>query len=289
MVANDQTDVGQQKQGNSVLILAIDTSGQNVSVALLEDDQTLLELGSADAHPENPLQSSAVAGSGDRLPAGYTQKSSKRGSKTKRFFPPGASELLAPLLKSLMDQSGFVFKNIDLIALTVGPGLFTGLRVGVVTAKALAYSTNASLIGVNSLEVTAARAAVELDCFGKGISSVVNAQRQQLFCGFYASPKAWELIELGANAILSREDWLNGLSTDQVVTGSGLKPISERLRQRSDVTVVDEQFWDCSAPSVGKYAFAQYQLGKRDDFWKLEPVYFRPSAAEEVKASNLGS
>lgn len=268
-----------------MLILAIDTSGQNVSAALLEDDQLILEANSRDAQPENPLKNGSAAGSDDKLPEGFTAKRSKRGSKTTRVFPPGASELLAPMLKSLMDQAGLGFEKVDLIALTTGPGLFTGLRVGVVTAKALAYSTTASLIGVNSLEVIAARTAVELNRFDENILPVINAQRQQLFCGFYKSPEPWKLVEFAPNSILSRVDWLARLKDTEIVTGNGLRPIRDQLGSKVDITVADESNWDCSAQYVGKYAFAQYQLGKRDDFWKLEPVYFRPSSAEELRAS----
>ena len=268
-----------------MLILAIDTSGQNVSTALLEDDQLLLEVNSRDAQPENPLKTGSGAGSDDKLPLGFSTKRSKRGSKPSRVFPPGASELLAPMLKSLMEKTSSRFENVDLIALPTGPGLFTGLRVGVVTAKALAYSTNADLIGVNSLEVLAARAAIESQWFGKNICPVVNAQRQQLFCGFYLSNEPWNVEEVAPNVILSRENWLNQLEANTVVTGDGLRPVREQLQSKAGVTIANESCWESSAGSIGRFAFAQYQLGKRDDFWKLEPVYFRPSSAEELRLS----
>lgn len=275
-----------------MLILAIDTSGRSVSAALLQDDQLLLELNSVDEQPENPPQITKIAAGGeDQLPSGYTRKRSKRGAKTSKVFPPGASELLVPMVKSLIEKGGVSFDQINLIALTTGPGMFTGLRVGVVTAKAFAYSTGADLIGVNSLEVIAAQTAEGADCTNKIICPVLNAQRQQFFCGRYKNDSQWKVSEVGTNEIQLRSDWVDALKEDEkiVVTGSGLKPVVKLLDGIQNVSIADQSLWDCRASSVGKYAWQQYESGRRDDFWKLEPVYFRPSAAEERRDEKLAT
>jgi len=203
-----------------LLVLAIDTSGQAISASLLENGKVLLELNSKDDQPENSEsdlvkseenRTSTGAGSDDVLPAGYTKKRSKRGSKTSRVFPPGASVLLAPMLKKLTDQCGVTFDQIGLIALPTGPGLFTGIRVGVVSGKSLAYSTQADLIGVNTLEVIAAQTAIQEDWFGKPICAVLNAQRQQLFTGQYISSSPWKIESVAPNQTLTRSRTLTSL------------------------------------------------------------------------------
>ena len=279
-----------------MLILAIDTSGQAISACLLENGKLILELNSKDDQPENSesnlshslqegaKRSSGGAGSDDVLPAGYTKKRSKRGSKTSRVFPPGASVLLAPMLKSLTDQCGISYDQIGLIALPTGPGLFTGIRVGVVSAKSLAYSTKADLIGVNTLEVIAAQTAIAENCFGKPIAAVLNAQRQQLFCGDYISESDWCVKPVSPNRTLGREEWIES-NECSLVTGSGLKPMGQTLADQSELVVASPDAWECSSASVGRLAWQQYQDGRRDDFWKLEPVYFRPSSAEEIRSA----
>ncbi len=274
-----------------MLILAIDTSGQTISASLLENGDLILELNSKDDQPGNSEVKSGLrdtkrttggAGSDDVLPAGYTKKRSKRGSKTSRIFPPGASVLLAPMLKQLIQRCDISFDQIGLIALPTGPGLFTGIRVGVVSAKSLAYSTKADLIGVNTLQVVAAQTAISQNCFGSPIATVLNAQRRQLFCGQYVSESPWKVEEVSPNQTLSQEAWMQ--SNDcKLVAGSGLKPMVESLAENPNLVVADESCWECSATSVGKLAWQQYQDGRRDDFWKLEPVYFRPSSAEEIR------
>lgn len=276
-----------------MLILAIDTSGQAVSACLLENGKLVLELNSKNDQSENSESKLSTevrkrtpggAGSDDVLPAGYTKKRSKRGSKTSRVFPPGASVLLAPMLKSLTDQCGISFDQIGLIALPTGPGLFTGIRVGAVTAKSLAYSTQADLIGVNTLEVIAAQTAIAQNCFGKPIAAVLNAQRHQLFCGDYISESEWRVKPVSPNRTLGREQWI-GTNKCSLVTGSGLKPMADTLADQPEIDVASPRVWECSSASVGQLAWQQYQDGRRDDFWKLEPVYFRPSAAEEARSA----
>ena len=201
-------------------------------------------------------------------------------------------------------------KDIGLVAIAVGPGMFTGLRVGVVTAKSIAYSVGAELIGVNTLEVIAAQTIDELqnrrqsshfqEIVGPIIRPVLNAQRKQLFCGEFKPSKSkpsesefnssgvsqfdWKLFQSAKDQILDRDDWINSLQPNDVLTGSGLQPILDQIKsQHPDVVIAPESVWESSATSVGKLAWSQYQSGKRDDLWKLEPVYFRPSAAEEVR------
>ena len=166
--------------------------------------------------------------------------------------------------------------------------MFTGLRVGVVTAKAFAYSTGADLIGVNSLEVIAAQTGESSKSVGKTICPVINAQRQQLFCGRYIYKGKWQVEEVASNEIFLREDWVDSLLRQEcVVTGSGLKPVADSLEGKSNIQIADPSLWDCRASSVGKFAWAQFQAGRRDDFWKLEPIYFRPSSAEERRDQKL--
>lgn len=283
--------------------LAINTSANFVSLALLDQASVV---GTKDSRSDYvPPDSQAIglgAGAEDQLPPGYTQKRSKRGQATHRVFPPGASVMLAPLLKDLLDSNNLKVRDLDLIAIVVGPGLFTGLRVGVVTAKSLAYAGRLDLIAVNALEATAAQTlfrSVESSTAPQqdapqqaAVQVVLNAQRQQLFSGCYESTAVpWRLRQVSENQILDQSDWLDQISDHQLVTGSGLKLIdssrrslAERLMEsRPKVVLADESDWELSAVSVGKLAWEKYEQGHRDDLWKIDPLYFRPSAAEEQR------
>lgn len=281
-------------------ILAIETSAKSVSVALLDQTNVILALDSRNDPLENPLgPTQQHAGANDKLPVGYVRKRSKGGSKPSRIFPPGASVLLAPMIKSMIDQTGISFGSVDVVAVTTGPGSFTGLRVGVVTAKALAYSNQCEVIGVNTLEAIAAQTAEMLapdsdPTLPSRICPVVNAQRQQVFAGCYLTTgrltdQDWTINQSTPNRILNHETWLNQIQPGDVLTGPGLSAVfNEQIEENSDLVVAPENCWSLTANAVGKLAWRQFEAGKRDSMWKLEPFYFRPSAAEEVRNAKVG-
>ena len=92
----------------------------------------------------------------------------------------------------------------------------------------MAYATKAELIGLNTLETIAAAMAKKYPV-GTRIRPVINAQRQQLFCGQYVVAALGGVEQVAENEILSREDWLSSLVDDDVVTGSGLAPLLDAL------------------------------------------------------------
>jgi tRNA threonylcarbamoyladenosine biosynthesis protein TsaB len=74
------------------------------------------------------------------------------------FEPPGHSRELMPAAAAAMEQAGLAWEDLDAVAVGVGPGTFTGLRIGVATARALAHGSRASLHPVSSLAALAAGA-----------------------------------------------------------------------------------------------------------------------------------
>jgi tRNA threonylcarbamoyladenosine biosynthesis protein TsaB len=86
-------------------------------------------------------------------------------------------EMLTPMIQSVLREAGCTVHDIGNIAVDVGPGLFTGMRVGMATAKAMAEVLEANLVGVSSLEVVAHQASTEFDV----IAAVIDARRGEVF------------------------------------------------------------------------------------------------------------
>jgi tRNA threonylcarbamoyladenosine biosynthesis protein TsaB len=253
----------------AVLILAFDTSGFAGSAALLDGPQVLAEE------------------SLDR---------ERRSAQT-----------LAPAIARLLAERRIQASQIGLVATTIGPGSFTGLRVGVTTAKTFAYAAKAEVLGLSTLEVIAHQAPAELLVAGSvEIHAVLDAQRKELFVGRFRrcaapkrasgftpeayhaaaelnasgiNPEARELDRVAADHILAAEAWLQSLPAGAIVTGTGLDKLVDRLPE--NVTVLPPPLREPQAATVGRLAWRDYQLGRRDDLWKLAPVYLRPSYAEE--------
>ena len=100
------------------------------------------------------------------------------------------AELLVPAIEEVCALSGCTVTDVDAIAVDIGPGLFTGLRVGVATAKALAQALGVDLIGVGSLDILAAAAAAAADERPDRrrpgvVASVVDARRGEVFAAVY--------------------------------------------------------------------------------------------------------
>jgi tRNA threonylcarbamoyladenosine biosynthesis protein TsaB len=194
----------------------------------------------------------------------------------------GTASGLAPAIAKLLASAGRTMADIRLIAVPIGPGSFTGLRVGVTMAKTLAYAVGCDVLGVDTLEVIAAQAPPGCE----QVRAVVDAQRRQLFCGRFRRTEsgAWETIEPAA--IIDNAAWLASLHPGDFVTGPGLRRLAAQLPD--GVIVVPQDDWAARAETVGRVALAHYRAGRRDDFWKLAPRYYRKSAAEEKAEGGQG-
>jgi tRNA threonylcarbamoyladenosine biosynthesis protein TsaB len=222
-------------------ILAIETSGRYGSVAALTGETDRAEL----------LHQIALGGE---------QRTAKA---------------LAPALRELLTQVNWPSHSVELVAVTVGPGSFTGLRIGVTTAKAFAYAVGANVIGVNSLAVLAAQAP---QCDAP-LWTVLDAQRQELFVARFVADKHGRMPFDCETSIVARDAWLAELRPGDCVAGPPLRSLQALLP--AGVVALPEEFWQPMACVVGQVGWRAYQSGQRDDVWKLAPQYYRKSAAEE--------
>ena len=186
-----------------------------------------------------------------------------------------SAQSLAPAIEEILNRLEWRAADVDLVAVTVGPGSFTGLRVGVTTAKTLAYAVGAEVLGVNTLEVIAAQAPL-----GEArITAVIDAQRQQFYSASFTRENHAAMRCVEETHIVDRAAWLAKRPAGEVVTGPGLSRLTDDLPP--GVTVVESHDWAPRAATVGKLAVAHYQQGRRDDLFRLAPQYYRLSAAEE--------
>lgn len=113
----------------------------------------------------------------------------------------GHAEALMPMIRSVMAQAGAGFDALDRIAVTRGPGTFTGTRIGIAAAKGLALAARLPLIGVSSLAVMAATAVRQLanDEIDEQMAVAVDARRGQLYVQLFGraglSPKSEPLLQ----------------------------------------------------------------------------------------------
>lgn len=233
------------------MILALETSGHGGSVALLDGDKPLAEL------PLDSQRRSAAS--------------------------------LAPAMAHALVAGGRKPADVRVVAVTVGPGSFTSLRVGVTTAKAFAYAIGAQVVAVNTLEAIAAEARISIVGGPNNpitIAVAIDAQRGDVYSARFQA--MGELLEcLSPAAICATDDWIAALAPGWVVTGPALEALLPRLP--SDVLIAPRERWMPTATTVGRLAAAKYAAGQHDDVWTLAPLYLRRTAAEEKRDSRNNS
>lgn len=236
-------------------ILAIDTSSKNASVALLEDNDIIIELNNND-------------------------------EKTH-------SQKLMPMVDEALKKTALTLDNINLISCCLGPGSFTGVRIGIATAKAFADSRNIPAVGVSSLEALA----YNINKNGL-ICSLINANNGNVYAGFF------EIIDnqtLYSNlTFLPLKDSSGNISTNLLrefieknsksldkysniyFTGDGAifyKDLLEHFIFRNyTVTICDNS--SSSGINIGQIGYTKYKKGEYGDSSYLSPIYLRKSQAE---------
>jgi tRNA threonylcarbamoyladenosine biosynthesis protein TsaB len=191
-----------------------------------------------------------------------------------------SAQSLAPAIHSLLGQVAWHPAEIQLLAVTTGPGSFTGLRVGVATAKVLAYAIGAEILGIGTLEAIAAAAPDEV----AALSVAVDAQRGDVVAQQFLRRASGWLEAVGSAALMPLEEWLSRLPPGFAVSGPALRKWADPRPASgypARVTLLDRMFWHPTAASVARLAYRDYLAGHRDDLWNLLPHYSRPSAAEE--------
>jgi len=238
-------------------LLAIETATSAQSVALFEEDRLLADIS-------------------------YEANAHKGG-------------LLLPAVDRLLKQAGLAAKDLGAVAVSVGPGSFTGLRVGLATAKGLALGTGAMLVGVPTLEVLAEGYAVP----DVTICALLDARRGEVFMALFRRVGTGGAPLVGPSPALT-ETCLERVSPDAVLTPEAVQSVlaraespvhligdgAVRYRERFEAMLGDRVCMTetglrtvPSAAMAGRVGLRQLAGGKRPGA-VVEPVYLRKAEAE---------
>lgn len=181
---------------------------------------------------------------------------------------------LAPTVATLLAEQNWKPRDLQAVIVSRGPGSYTGLRVGIMSAKTLAYATGCALIAIDTFAAVALQSPDE----AQTVDVLADAQQDKLYWQRFAcAGTAWRpAAEL---QIMAATDWLKQRDASAWVTGAGLRVLGDRLS--TDSRVVAAERWEPKVESLLQLGLARYQAGQRDDPWILEPLYARASSAEE--------
>ena len=248
-----------------MLILASDTSTKSISVAVFEDGRIL---------------------------ASYTQDLGMTHSQTHM-----------PLIDSILKESGKTISEVELFAVTIGPGSYTGIRIGVTTTKALAYALNKDVVGVSSLEVLSYPFSDENTL----VCPMLDARNKRVFAGgFYnknlciaeGNYRIDEFYEKVSAFIKSSDISISkivfcGNAADLYSKEEQIKELIEKSSEGDNK--IDFKFipTDPKACDLAKISHAKYTTANQSEEneyspYKLTTRYLSPSSAERLNKNKKG-
>jgi len=185
---------------------------------------------------------------------------------------------LIPSIRAILGTAKLSMAEIELVGVGVGPGSYTGLRVGVTAAKTIAYATGAVLIGLDSLEAVATNAAGE----ATQIAVVADAQRGDLYVAEWGRDCPGGPLRLTqpchVEPLLA---WLHRLAPGAVILGPALESGTIRASIPPHRLPADPGANFPDGRHLIQLALGAHGKGIHDDLWTLEPRYLRRSSAEE--------
>jgi len=188
------------------------------------------------------------------------------------------AESLTPAIDFVRQQARVDLDEIGCVAVDVGPGLFTGLRVGIAAAKAMAHALRVPMIGVASLDLVA----FPVRWSPRLVVAALDARRSELFTATYRQVPGG-IQRLGSYRVASPDDLAGDLEAtreDVLLVGDGALRYPEAFADLGQVEMGDHGTAFPSAASLVQLAHAR---ALREDFvqpWDLEPLYLRRPDAE---------
>jgi tRNA threonylcarbamoyladenosine biosynthesis protein TsaB len=217
------------------LILALETSGIHGGVAISEGERVLIEL---------ELDKGMVHGR--QLPG---------------------------VIQDACKECGIQLSQIDIIAVDIGPGSYTGLRVGLACAKTLAYALNRPLIDISSLDILAENVPIELATY---VCPLIDARWGQLYAAVYRFAKG-QRERLTDYLSEGPERVVKILPVDTKVFGDGLDRYGQIF---ASFQRLDPIYNIPRAGMCARLASRRSSTGYSADLWSCVPMYLRPTEAE---------
>ncbi len=208
-------------------------------------------------------------------------------------FEHGSS--LLTTCDQVLDEHGWTPKDLDLLVMGLGPGSFTGLRVGMATAKGLARGADIALVGASTLQSMAHRAALAHP--GVPVCAAIDARKHELYAGVYTADDTGTLTTLTEEAAYTPTAFQEMIVTTHsthdhvVLVARQLDKYASELRLPDDHLIrLDDRLAMVDGVSLALLGQHHFEQDGPADLVSLEPHYIRPSDAEiQLQRKNASS
>ena len=191
---------------------------------------------------------------------------------------------LFPMIQRVLGDRGVGLSDLDGIAVSSGPGSFTGVRIGAASAKAICMSMGLPLVGVSTLAGLAYSFASE----GTPICAMLDARRNQVYIGQYECVKG-QLVTRYPDRAAAIEEVMDHLPNPGIYVGDGARAHADRIRDQlgTGAVFVGGTMGHPHAGAIAILGSGLITRGDVSDPDSFEPTYLRTSQAEQVRQARL--
>ncbi len=186
------------------------------------------------------------------------------------------STLLIKTIKRVLDALGWQVSDIDYFACGLGPGSFTGMRVGLAAIKGLSWVTNKPIIGISTLDILA-RNVMDTD---KPVVPVIDARRNLIYCAVYKY-KNGRMNRIKSYMLLSEEELLKRAKPNSIILGDAVSLYKEGLQRNiKGAVILDRDYWYPKARNIIGLSLERIRDKKFDNPFDIKPIYLYPKECQ---------
>lgn len=187
------------------------------------------------------------------------------------------SKKLFILIDSILQTTGLNISQIDAFAVSIGPGSFTGLRVGISAFLGLSLAQKKPVISVETLLAMAHT----IPFTERVICPIIDARRGELYTSFFQYDKSSRICRLGEDRAINPEILIKEINKPTIFFGTGVDPYGGVIRRkRGSLVFFNNCFLNTIAASVAKLGYERIERGEGTSLAQLKPKYIRRSEAE---------
>ena len=186
------------------------------------------------------------------------------------------SSLLVPSVKRVIDAVGLKIADIDYFACGIGPGSFTGMRIGLAAIKGLSVVRNRPVIGVPSLDILAKNAQLK----DRLIVTALDARRDLIYCSSYKYEKGI-LKRRSEYSLLSLDEFVRKFRAKPIVLGDAVALYRDKILARIKGAIVfDKDYWGLKAHNLMELALFKIKAKQFSSALTIKPIYLYPKECQ---------
>jgi len=192
------------------------------------------------------------------------------------------SNFLVPHIKRILEALNWQLNKIDYFACGLGPGSFTGVRVGLATIKGIAWSLNKPILGISTLDILAKNVKIPSGY----VAPIIDAKRNLIYTSIYKANKG-KLKRITPYLLLSEKEFYKRAKKDIYILGDAVLLYKENiLKNVKGANILEIDYWYPQARNIIDLALEKIRRKEFSNIFKIKPIYLYPKECQ-IRNSNL--